>query len=574
MEVESAMAPPPPTNAKSRNKLRTQLIDELDDNIDHRGGHDNGGAAPRGAAGVNGGGLLTSVSIVEEDEDAVDDEEVENVANAKFQRSLSVGGSSHKSGNSGSGNQHHANAAAVKAMMRKAKRSGRDRAYSTSEDGKFGGYVAAAGGSSAAAAAAGAAAGGAAAMPMAPANLRNLGKNCRKSRNGHGRGLPKKGGAGGKGTWGKLGCELEMPWVDPNDPNYVSDEEVTAVTPKAGGEGGGEAAVKAATNGSSSTTLRTMVPEMSEEDVTKAVEPLILEYFENNDAMEVLYTLQEMLMNLGSRRWMVVSISIELAMDHKPSHREMVSVLISELYLKVISQRDIGKAFDYLLHQLPDLILDTPDAPEVLGNFVARAIADDCIPPKFLHSYKGHVETEEAKAALRKADTLLSMKHGMVRLDNVWGVGGGDRPVKYLIKKIVLLLKEYLCSGDIKEATRCLQELEVPHFHHELVYEAVVMVIESMHEKTDEAMCKLLQSLFRSFVITIDQMRSGFERVYDFMPEITIDVPAAYAILERFVLRCRKAGIITDELVRKMPTRGRKRFVSEGDGGRVKDNFW
>ena len=54
------------------------------------------------------------------------------------------------------------------------------------------------------------------------------------------------------------------------------------------------------------------------------------------------------------------------------------------------------------------------------------------------------------------------------------------------------------------------------------------MVIESMHEKTEEAMCKLLQSLFRSFVITIDQMRNGFERVYDAMPEIAIDVPAAY----------------------------------------------
>ena len=34
------------------------------------------------------------------------------------------------------------------------------------------------------------------------------------------------------------------------------------------------------------------------------------------------------------------------------------------------------------------------------------------------------------------------------------------------------------------------------------------MVIESMHEKTDEAMCKLLQALFRSFVITIDQMKN------------------------------------------------------------------
>jgi programmed cell death protein 4 len=100
------------------------------------------------------------------------------------------------------------------------------------------------------------------------------------------------------------------------------------------------------------------------------------------------------------------------------------------------------------------------------------------------------------------------------------------------------------------------------------------MVIESMHEKTEEAMCKLLQALFRSFIISIEQMKNGFERVYDVMPEIVIDVPAAYNILERFVVRCKTGGVLTDELVRKMPSRGRKRFVSEGDGGLIKEGFW
>ena len=38
-----------------------------------------------------------------------------------------------------------------------------------------------------------------------------------------------------------------------------------------------------------------------------------------------------------------------------------------------------------------------------------------------------------------------------------------------------LLLREYLGSGDISEACRCLQELDVPHFHHELVYEVCVV---------------------------------------------------------------------------------------------------
>ena len=60
------------------------------------------------------------------------------------------------------------------------------------------------------------------------------------------------------------------------------------------------------------------VPEMSEEDIRKAVEPLLLEYFDNGDCDEVfigwhelqitllfqvLNTLEEMLLNIGTRRW-------------------------------------------------------------------------------------------------------------------------------------------------------------------------------------------------------------------------------------------------------------------------------
>merc|ERR1712198_319225 len=212
--------------------------------------------------------------------------------------------------------------------------------------------------------------------PQLPPNRGH--KNLRRSRNAMGRGLPKKGGAGGKGTWGKFGDEMDLPWVDPRDPNYGSDhEEAAEVAPGAGGN--------------KTIKLNTMVPEMSEEDIRKAVEPLVLEYFENGDCDEVLFSLEEMLLNIGARRWMIPALAIELSMDHKPSHREMTSQLISELYQKVISQRDIGKAFDFLMRQLSDLILDTPDAATILGNFMARCIADDCIPPKFLQSYKGHV---------------------------------------------------------------------------------------------------------------------------------------------------------------------------------------
>ena len=48
-------------------------------------------------------------------------------------------------------------------------------------------------------------------------------KNSRRSRNGYGRGLPKKGGAGGKGVWGAPGSELLETYEDINDPNFDNE---------------------------------------------------------------------------------------------------------------------------------------------------------------------------------------------------------------------------------------------------------------------------------------------------------------------------------------------------------------
>jgi len=66
-------------------------------------------------------------------------------------------------------------------------------------------------------------------------------------------------------------------------------------------------------------------------------------------------------------------------------------------------------------------------------------------------------------------------------------------------------------------------------------------------------------------------MKQGFLRVFEDLPDICIDVPAVYTLIERFVNKAQTSGFILDEVVRLVPTRGRKRFVSEGDGGKVKE---
>lgn len=156
---------------------------------------------------------------------------------------------------------------------------------------------------------------------------------------------------------------------------------------------------------------------------------------------------------------------------------------------------------------MPDLILDTPIAPTLLGNFIARSVADDCIPPKYVTNPENVDQlNEHALAALKRADALLSLKQGWAHLDNIWGSAGPLRPVKNITKQMTALLKEYLSSRDFIEAARCLRALEVPHYHHELVYEAVVMALEAVKQLTEDAMCTLLKSMDEACLVLPEQM--------------------------------------------------------------------
>lgn len=183
-------------------------------------------------------------------------------------------------------------------------------------------------------------------------------KNSRRSRDGYGRGLPKKEGGGKKGTWGKLGSELlEEEYLDQDDPNF-NDEEFENVV------------------------YREIIPEITEEELLQKLEPLFLEYFEHGDTHEVAAELDETL--IPRFQAIVVRKAIEMGLEHKNSHKEMISVLISDLFGKHLQYKDIEAGFDMLLQNLPDLMLDTPDAPHILGNFMARAVADDCLPPRLV----------------------------------------------------------------------------------------------------------------------------------------------------------------------------------------------
>lgn len=364
----------------------------------------------------------------------------------------------------------------------------------------------------------------------------------RRPKNMKGSGKPKKGGGGGKGTWGKNGAVYEEESNDPHDPNYDSDNEKPE-----------------------DMILHEVNPDLTSAEFDAVVTPLVKEYFEHGITCEVTVPLKEL--NIAHLKHRIVVLVVTLAMEKKGSQRELASVLLSDLYgHQVVCEQDIELGFQALMNLLEELKLDTPDAESILGQFMARCIADDCLNPVYIKEHLEH-PSDLQRAALTTANKYLLARHGLVRLDNVWGFGGGSRPVKTLIKEIVLMIKEYLSSKDLSEAERCVMDLDVPHFHHEITYEAIQIALESGTDIITKEIIALLKHFFDCGMISPDQMNTGFKRIFNNMDDIVLDIPRAYRFMDTILDKSCRSGIIDLALRQSAPSRGRKRFVSEGDFG-------
>ena len=67
-------------------------------------------------------------------------------------------------------------------------------------------------------------------------------------------------------------------------------------------------------------------------------------------------------------------------------------------------------------------------------------------------------------------------------IERGWGPGDG-RPVEDMKIATDQLLQEYLVSGDVLEAARCIKQLNSRQFYHEIVKRAVVQAIDKPIEQ-------------------------------------------------------------------------------------------
>lgn len=428
------------------------------------------------------------------------------------------------------------------------------------------------------------------------------GKNSRKSRNGF-RQMPKK--ASDKDVWIRVSDEMDELELDYNDPDYDSEEE-------------------------NPVAIESIKAALSDDDFEEFFSTLIHEYYDHCKVEEVIDGLKDIAMTPLQRRRLPV-LAINLALQHKMGHCELTSELLSVMCGKVISMSGMQQGFQLLLDDMPDIVIDVPKAPDYVGRFIARAVADDILPPKFVHQYKevnaamppagtspvvsdtvhppvriasrhdsasisesvgantrsssgvssacdgtGHMipaggdgPVDYAMQAINKAESLLTLSHAYRHLDIVWGIPPSERVTTMLMKQIYCILMEYLRTGNYEDALVSLQELDSPHFLHELVYQAILLVLEREgDEEVSIPILNLLDKLCSSVVISYDQLVTGVRRVYTELPELQQDLPVVYLLLERFLRAAVNKGFFPQKLAKEMPAKPRRRYVSEGDGFR------
>jgi len=318
-------------------------------------------------------------------------------------------------------------------------------------------------------------------------------------------GSPKKGGGGGKGTWGVGGLDdlKAVSVAGPRDPNYDSEGEEEVI--------------------------------ISKTIMTSPHEVLIQEYLASGDMEETIKSLKEM--HIEAFHHQFVKKALTAAMEKQAYERELVSKLLLAVYNVAVAPNRIVEGFQATLDVLDDVLLDTPEAVDILSKFLARAIVDEVVAPSFLNY--AVAETPLAEKCIGLSHALVNQPFRSERLAHVWGADLSS--VKRLKEEAKLVFEEYLTSGDVTEADHSVRELNAPHFHPQLVKQGLRLAL-TKDEDERHSILRLLAHLAKSDLLSKYAVKKGFSYCLESLDDLKLDVPNAAALLLKFIHAAKSGG--------------------------------
>jgi len=295
---------------------------------------------------------------------------------------------------------------------------------------------------------------------------------------------------------------------------------------------------------------------------------------------------------------LAVKRCVEMALDRRDRERELASRLLAALGPLGLTSAapplpsELESGFARLLTGADDLVLDCPDAVRLLALFLGRAVVDEAVPPAFLHKVLASLPDGGLGVAVVSATgAMLSARHGAERLSECWhgasrGWGGGGEddddedgegagagagagaagngssaaapmPLSAVRRALRAAVDEYfVSSSSSSEVERCLSDLAVPHYHHELVkllLEACFSrlssasgggagAVDAADDPAVAAAGDLLAALAASGAVSQTQLALGLGRVRDRLADEALDAPKAPLALAALLARAAKEG--------------------------------
>jgi len=280
-------------------------------------------------------------------------------------------------------------------------------------------------------------------------------------------------------------------------------------------------------------------------NIKKLVRGIIEEFVESGDMDEAMGAITKSVQIEGPT---LVKEAVIFAMDHHAFEREMISQLLAQVY-NIFHGHDIQNGFQLLLDRLPDLKLDVPSATELLAKFVARAIFDEILAPAFL---------KEATVGNKEAARVISLAYETTnapekrRLDRIWGPGALVS-VRRLRKEVRQILDEYLDHQDPATAASSIKELNVPHFHVEVIKQCLEIALEqrslahtagnSASGTKDKGKLLTLLSFMRNIsLVTSLDVQQAFRKIREKIDDIALDIPHAKELLTELVAEAKEVN--------------------------------
>jgi len=311
---------------------------------------------------------------------------------------------------------------------------------------------------------------------------------------------PKKGGGGGKGTWGRPGDETKVgDDLDPNDPNFDEDEAVNAQAyshysyqPEAGEQ------IKFASSVADLASFK------------KQIKQACAEYLESHDAAEFCRIVQAQSMSVFHQD--LPAILIKQSFDFNAEQRTRVSNLLLALHKAgLVTHTQMGAGIRKLYNSLSDLLHDAPQARIQLREHVqfltAAGILDAALAKQLEDDQQALSDEAKVAAAKKKIDSIVS---------------------------------EYFRSESLPEAVTALRELNAPYLNFEVVKRLISQSLDLGFRQKEGASIFLADQTGDSgsqTLLTTADVEKGFVILLERADDLALDVPSVLRDLSIFIAR-------------------------------------